>query len=409
MKFEYRAFDKTGHEVCSVLDAGTLAEGAEKLRQQDLLVATIAPIGQALANASRSLRFPRGRIRKLRDLSMFTRQLYSLIHSGTPLAQGLYALERQARDPDWKLVVADLRVRLEQGSPLSEAMGAHRDYFDGVYRSIIAAGESSGKLGVLLERLATMTRKRVHVLSTIQSAMIYPILLAFIGAGVMSVLLLYVVPKFAELFKTLGAPIPPTTAFLIAASQGMQQYWYAVLGGLIVAVVGLAYYLRSPPGKRMVDTVVLKVPKVGGIVKSFATARIARLLGQLLDSHLPIQEILRLTRDSTANYHYAALLAKAEEAVGHGQPMSSAFRNSDLISPAVYEALCSGEQSGQVGALLLELADFLDEENDITLKSLTSIIEPVMLVLMAVVVGFVAISIFLPLFDVTGVLNGGAK
>jgi type II secretory pathway component PulF len=154
---------------------------------------------------------------------------------------------------------------------------------------------------------------------------------------------------------------------------------------------------------------VLRVPKVGTIIKSFITARVVRLLGLLTDSHLPIQEILRLTRLTTTNVHYAELLARAEDAVSHGEPISSAFKDSHLISPSVYEAIRSGEQSGQVGPLLLELADFLDEENETTLKSLTSIIEPVLLVMMGAMVGVIAMSIFLPLFDVTEMIGPGAK
>lgn len=407
MKLEFRAFDKTGREVCNVVEAGSLGEAMERLHQQDLFVADISPAGRAVASKPWRLHLPRSRIRNLRELALFTRQLYSLIHSGTPLAQGLQALERQARNPWWRQVIQDVCARLEHGLSLSEAFGAHPECFDSVYRAMVAAGEGSGKLTVLLDRLAVLTRKRVHTLSTVRAAMTYPILLCGVATAVFGVLLLFVVPRFGELFANIGAPLPPTTAALIAAGEGLRAYWWAWAGAIIAAVVAAQHYLRSPAGKRAVDTVVLRLPQIGKLFRSFATARIVRLLGLLVDSHLPIQDILSLTRSATSNVHYSALLAKAEQAVAHGEPVSSAFRETSLISPSVYEAMRSGEQSGQVGPLLLELADFLDDENELSLKSLTSIVEPVLLILMGVMVGFVAISIFLPLFDVTSMMSGG--
>jgi type II secretory pathway component PulF len=340
---------------------------------------------------------------------MFSRQLYALVHSGTPLAQGLGALERQAANPHWRAIIGDIRVRLESGSSLSEAMKAHPSCFDTVYVHMISAGESSGKLTVLLDRLATLTRKRAHTINTVRSAMAYPILLGSVSVVVLAAMMLFVIPRFAAMFNDMGIPLPTMTAIMIAVSAWLRQFWWALLIALAGGGVGLKYYFASPGGQRLWDGFVLRVPRVGTIVRSFITARIVRLLGLLTDSHLPIQEILRLTRLTTTNALYADLLARAEETVAHGEPISTAFKDSSLISPSVYEAIRSGEQSGQVGPLLLELADFLDEENETTLKSLTSIIEPILLVLMAGMVGVIAMSIFLPLFDVTEMLGPGAK
>ncbi|MFB3890802.1 MAG: type II secretion system F family protein [Phycisphaerae bacterium] len=409
MKLEYRAFDKAGREVCAVMEAACAAEATEKLSRQELFVADISPVGERAAAPLRSFRLPRGRIRALRDLAMFTRQLYSLVRAGTPLAQGLGALEKQARDERWAAVIRDVRASLERGATLAEAMRAHPDCFDKVYTSMVAAGESSGKLTVLLDRLATLTRKRVHVLGVIRGAMAYPVLLSIVAASVMSALLLFVVPRFGELFRGIGAPLPPTTAFLISLGEGLRQYWWAAGGALTAGTAALVFFVKSPAGKRTMDSFLLRVPRVGRMIKSFATARIARLLGLLMDSHLPIQDILRMVGAATGNAQYAALLAKAQENVAHGEPIHTAFRETDLISPSVYEAIRSGEQSGQVGPLLLELADFLDDENETSLKALTSIIEPLLLVIMGLVVGLVAVSIFLPLFDVTSMVNGGGR
>lgn len=180
-----------------------------------------------------------------------------------------------------------------------------------------------------------------------------------------------------------------------------------MLGGLIGMGFGIRMFLKTPKGKRFSDTLVLRLPFVGNVVRSFATAQIARLLAVLLDSHLPVLDALKLTRKAASNVHYQELIRQAEEAVSRGKPISSAFRDTDLISPAVYETTRSGEQSGQVGSLLLDLSDFLDEENETVLKGLISILEPSILILMGLVVGFVALSIFTPLFDATGMVGGG--
>lgn len=171
---------------------------------------------------------------------------------------------------------------------------------------------------------------------------------------------------------------------------------------------GARFLLRTAKGRRLKDTLVLRLPYIGGLVRSFATAQIARLLAVLLDSHLPVLEALSLTRKAMPNSHYRELISRAEEEVSRGRPISSAFRNSDLIVSSVYETTRSGEQSGQVAPLLLDLADFLDEENETALKGLVSILEPTILIFMGVVVGFVALSIFTPLFDATGMVGGGA-
>lgn len=404
MKLAYKAFHKTGREVQDVIDAASADEAAQKLRQQDLFVAEIslAEEPELLGHSRRA----GGRVRSLQTLALLTRQLYSLVHSGMPLTQSLQSLERQTKDPRWNEVIRDVRVRVERGSQLSQALAAHPQYFDNIYTNMVAAGESSGQLVVILSRLADLIRKRAHVINRIRSAMTYPVLLVIIASTALTAMLLFVVPRFAELFGSLGTPLPPTTKALLCLSGVLRGYWWAVLLVLAAMVVAGRYYFLSPPGKELRDTVKLRMPRIGKIVKSFETARISRLLGILMESHLPIQDILRLTRCATSNCHYAALLQDAADSVDHGGSISAVFCKTNLISVSASEILHTGEQSGQVGPLLLELADFMDEENDTTLESLTSIIEPVMLVMMAAVVGFVAISIFLPLFDATGLVGG---
>jgi len=407
MKFTYRAYDKSGKPAEGVLEADSSGRATEGLRRRGLFVTEISE-GTASSGPAESPRPRLGRSARLKDLAMFTRQLYVLLSAGTQVVESLSALERQIRDAAWKNVIADLRVRVEEGTPLAEAMEAHPTYFDPVYRSLVAAGESSGKLALMLDRLATLTQKRVRVRNTIIGAMIYPCLLVAVAVGVLAMLLVFVVPKFRALFDTLAVPLPASTKVLVFISEQFRSYWWLMLVLLVAAGASCKAYLRTSKGQRKRDALVLRLPQLGKVVKNFATARITRLLGVLMDGHVPLVEALRLTRDAAGNIHYRELIAKAEDHVIRGEPLSLGLSGTDLISPSVYEAVRSGEQSGQVGPLLLNIADFLDEDNDVVVRSLTSIIEPVILIVMGALVGLVAVSMFMPLFDLTAMTQGGA-
>ena len=347
----------------------------------------------------------RGRL--LKNLAMFTRQLSVLMTSGTPLVQALGALERQSADKNWRQVIGTLRVRVEEGATLSAAMELHPDVFDPVCRSLISAGESGSSFDQMLDRLATLTRRQMHVRNAVIGALIYPTLLVVVAVSVLATMLLFVLPRFATLFDTLDVALPPTTRFLMGLSELLRSYWWSVPALGIGAVVGVRAWVRSAPGRRWVDSFVLKVPAVGPIVKNFAVARIARVLGVLINGRVPLLEALSLARLTTNNLNYTDLVARAEEAVTRGSTMSSAFAAGNLVSPSLCEAIKSGEQSGQMGPLLLSIADFLDEDNEVVLKSLTSVLEPAILIVLGLLVGFVALSMFMPLFDLTAMTQGG--
>jgi type II secretory pathway component PulF len=407
MKFSYQGYDKTGKEVTGSVEAATAADGTTQLRRQGIFVAEIASghVGGA-AGAAAPVTVSG---RHLKTLAMFTRQLYVLVKSGTPLAQSLTAIQKQVKGEAWQAVIRDLRNRLEAGCTLHDAMEVHARYFDSIYRGMVMAGESSGKLAEMLERLAGLTRSRLHVRTAVRGAMVYPCLLIAVATGVLVVLLAVVVPKFQELFKSMDVPLPPTTQAMIAISESLRSYWWAALAAGAGVVFALRRYLHSPSGRRVVDTLLVRMPRIGGVTRNFATASIVRLLGVLLNSHVPVLTAMRLTRYATTNSLYTEHMVRAEERVSQGQALSATFEDSPLFSPSVCEAARSGEKSGQVGELLLNMADFLDDENEVLLKVLTSVIEPVILVFMGLVVGLVAVSMFVPLFDLTAMTSGGGS
>jgi type II secretory pathway component PulF len=321
--------------------------------------------------------------------------------------QGLHAIERQCEHEGWCAVVGSVRKRVEEGAPLSEAMAQHPQHFDAVCRSLVAAGETSGALPAMLDRLATLARKQLHLRSSILGAMVYPCVLMSIGVIVMIVMLMFVLPRFQGLFESLDSPLPPTTKILLWVSEVLWSYWWLLLSLLIGTAVGFKFWITSDSGKESINSAVLSVPKLGRLVRSLMTARVARMLGTLLESRVSLLDALQLTRQAAVFVQYAQLLRRAEDAVGRGEPMSAVLGNTDLISACVQEAVRNGETSGKLGEPLVQMADFLDEENDIIVKSLTSIIEPMILIVLGVVVGFIALSMFLPLFDLVSAAQHG--
>ena len=407
MKLAYKAYDGVGKAVTGIVDAGDAAGAADLLRRKGLFVAEVkASIPRDGQKASLVRRRSSGG-QRLKDVAWFSRQIYVLISSGTRLADGLHALERQIRPGPWREVMSSLRTRVEEGSTLAAAMEPHGGYFDPIYRNLIAAGESSGQLVQMFDRLAALKQKQMKVRNSIRGALIYPVMLMTVGLTIFAMLLLFVIPRFAGLFQTMDVPLPTSTAVLLAASDVFRAYWWLILL-LTAGVAGsLVAFVRTPRGRLFRDTVILRLPYIGSIVKSFSTARIVSLLGVLMQAHIPVLEALHHVRQSTGNIHYQELIARAEDAVGKGEAMSAAFDDVRLINPSVYEAVRSGEESGEIDRLLFTISGFLDEENEVIVRSLTSIIEPLILVVMGVLVGLISICMFTPLFDLASMTQQG--
>ncbi|MBX3385777.1 MAG: type II secretion system F family protein [Phycisphaeraceae bacterium] len=409
MKFAYRAFDLKGRQIDDVFDAATLQEAEEQLRKKGLFVVEIAArsvAGQGTSEGGGFRLRGGGRTSRLREVSGFMRQLSVLVATGTPMVESIAALERQVPEGPWRSTVENLRQRLEEGQQLSEAMASHPQYFDSVCQSLIAAGESGGQMDEMLKRLSQLVRQQLKVRSSIKGAMVYPSLLICVSIGVLGAMFGFVLPRFEGLFETLDAPLPPSTKIMMGISAWLKDWWFLAIGGAIAAAVGTKVYLSTPSGRFMLHRTLVRLPQFGKIVRSLATARIARVLGVLLEGKVPLLEALQLTRDATGNLCYSQVIRDAEDRVVRGDNVSTAFAQSGLIPQAVVEAVKSGEKTGRLAAVLTSVADYLDEDNELIVKSLASIIEPMILLLLGLIVGFVAISMFLPLFDLTSGAGG---
>ncbi|MFG0313079.1 MAG: type II secretion system F family protein, partial [Phycisphaerales bacterium] len=318
------------------------------------------------------------------------------------------SIERQSSQESWTSVLKEVRLRLEEGDSLTAALESRPEDFDAVFRSLVAAGESSGHLDSMLQRVAVLTRKQAQIRANLMGAMVYPILLIGVAVVVIGLLIGVVLPRFAGMFESLDTDLPASTAFLMAISDFVRAYWWGVIPAMIVGLVLLVRWIKSDQGIQMLSVWTLSVPKLGDIQRSFMTANITRLMGVLLEAKVPMLESIELTRESVNNPKYIELLDRAEDAVTRGEPISSAFSKGGLMISSACEAVRNGEQTGRLAEVLVHVSDYLDEDNETFVKSASSLIEPIIMVGLGLMVGFVAISMFLPLFDLTASAGGGA-
>ncbi|MBL8876497.1 MAG: type II secretion system F family protein [Phycisphaerae bacterium] len=408
MSFSYSGFDISGKAVSGAIDAGAHAEAIEALRRRGIFAVQVQEEAGRASGGARTARASRsgGKV-TLRELSQFFRQLSILVATKTPLVQALDAIEKQSPEGSLRSILADIRRRVEQGEAFSTALAAHPRAFDPICRSMVAAGESAGLLDQMLKSLAALARQQMNVRRSVVGALTYPAILITVSIGVVIVLLVSVLPQFQELFDSLQTPLPPTTEFLIFISEILRGYWYAIAPGAVVLIIATVLWLKSDSGWALLDTALLRTPRFGPVRRSFAQAGLTRLLGTLLESRVNLLDALKLTRESLTSAAYVNLLLRCEASVEKGQPLAESIGDPDLISPSVKEAIASGERSGQIGPVLLQIADFLDEDNEQFLKMLSALIEPIVLTIMGILVGGVAISMFLPMFDLAANAGGG--
>lgn len=400
MRIAYKGFDAAGKAVTDAIEAADQQSAAEMLRRKGVFVAEF--LG-AKAAGERDLGAPAAKpsSKRLEQVSGFLRQLAVLVSTGTPLVEAIGSLRLQQKEGPFRAVLDRMTARLEEGAQLSDTMAHHPEYFDGVCRSLVAAGESGGKLDAMLTRLAAFTRQQVRVRKTVTGAMIYPCLLVCVAIAVTFAMLGFVLPRFEGLFKSLDTALPPSTQILMDLSNLARQHWYAVIGLFLGVPTAAHFYGRSAAGRRTVERLMLSTPHLGQLTRGYATARLSRVLGVLLDGKVTLLDAIRLTRQATGIRRYERLLERAEEGVTRGESFSAAINDATLIPPTFIEAVRSGERSGKVSVVLLTLADAMDEDNELALKTVTGLLEPLILILLGLVVGGMAISMFLPLFDLT--------
>ncbi|TVQ62361.1 MAG: type II secretion system F family protein [Phycisphaerales bacterium] len=407
-KWRYDGYDMSGARVRGLAEGESKSEAEAKLRDQGVFVTQLRETStDAEDRAPRTMGTPQVRTGDPRRTAGFLKQMALLVNAGTPLADALAAVERQCADIKLKPTLTDIRRRVEEGASFSESLAAHPRRFDAVVCTLIEAGENGADMRDILVRVSAMIDRQAQLRAAMVGAMIYPLTLVTVCLAVLVMVIVVVLPRFGELFGSLSVPLPASTQVLLDMSAFLQAYWWGVSLALIVSVGSAAWWLRTPSGRRWTDMAVVRAPRFGPINQAFMTAKVARVLGLLVENRVPLSDALSLVRSAAGNTLYTELVARVEEAVERGEPMNRVMIESELMPPSFCELVQTGEESGRLGEVLTSAADFMEIENEALAKQMTKMLEPMILTVMGLLVGGVAISMFLPLFDLTASAGGG--
>jgi len=334
------------------------------------------------------------------DLVIFTRQLSAMVSAGVPLLRSLASLHDHTTSNALKSITGRVIKDVEGGEPLGDALAKYPNTFSDVYVNMVRAGEAAGILDEILKRLALQLEKSSAMRKKIKSAMTYPLVLVFITVGAFFGLMMFVIPQIGKILTDLGGPdakLPPLTVAMLGISGFMTTYWYIVLPALIGGVVFLLRYIKTPKGKHIFHSFVLKFPMTKSIVQKVAVARFARTFSALMGAGVAVLEAIRVTSHAVGNVIYEEALTDAAEAVKGGKTLSSIIEQNPLFPPIVAQMLSVGEETGQTDVVLVKVADFYEEEVDVAIEGISSIIEPVMIVFMGGMVGLIAASVMMPI------------
>jgi type IV pilus assembly protein PilC len=399
-KFAYIATDTSQKSVSGITDQADRASVIAALKKQGLRPISIKESNSsAMSSMSLSSLFGSNKV-KSDQLVIMTRQLSAMVSAGVPLIRALTSLADHSESPALKRILSDVIKDVEGGSALGDALNKHPETFNDIYVNMVRAGEAAGILDDILKRLALQQEKNATIRKKIKSAMAYPTVLIFITIAAFFGLMLFVIPQIGKILTDLGgadAKLPALTQFMLGVSGGLINYWYIIFPTIGGIIYGILRYIKTPKGKLMFHTVILKVPGIRNIIKKLAVARFARTFSALMGAGVAVLECLSVTSRSLGNVVYEKALMDAAAEVKNGKQLSLIIENNPLFPPIVAQMLSVGEETGQTDTVLVKVADFYEEEVDVAIEGLSSIIEPAMIVIMGGMVGLIAASVMGPI------------
>jgi type IV pilus assembly protein PilC len=428
-KYNYVALDAKGKEISGVLETDSTASAASRIREMGYFATSIKEVdatkGQPKAAATAAGPLPGrgpqkkspggmninlfggGKI-KSKVLTAFTRQLATLIDAGLPLLRGLDVLRKGEKNVTLKTTLSKLSEAVEGGSTFSEALNQHPKIFDRLYVNMVRAGEAGGVLDVTLNRLADFQEKAQKIKNKVISAMVYPSVVIFVATGILIFLMVVIVPKFQEIFRDLleGEQLPALTQFVLACSNAVKNHVFTVLGAIAGVVITIKVLGKTTKGAYLLDNFKLNAPIFGQLLRKVGIARFTRTLGTLIASGVPILQALNIVRDTAGNAVIAQAIANVHDAVKEGERIIQPLEASGIFPAMVVSMVDVGEETGALPDMLMKVADVYDDEVDNAVAALTSLLEPIMIVFLAVIVGTIVIAMFLPLIKVLTTLGG---
>ncbi len=394
--FSYMAKLEDGRTVSGILEAASQRSVQEALHQKGLVIVRL--------KVAKALGVHRGGV-KLDDLAIFARQMATLVDAGIPIVGGLEAVAEQLENRKMRQVVSSIRQAVEEGTNFTAAIAKQSAVFSPMFVSLIRAGEASGHLSEVLERLATYLEKQAAFQRKIQSACIYPAIVFAMAALITTLLMVKVIPAFKEVFTTLGVALPIPTQILMALSDAIRLGFLPGLGLLAVGVVGFRWAIKRPVGHLLWDRFLLKLAVIGPLVRKVAIARFARTLATLVRSGVQILWALEIVADTVGNQVVSHAVRKIRSSIREGESISGPLAASRTFPPVVVRMVAVGEQTGRLDDMLAKVADFYEEQVDAAVTGLASAIEPILIAFLGLVVGSIVVSIFLPIFQLTQLLG----
>jgi general secretion pathway protein F len=395
--FRYKAVNARGNFSEGNIDAVDTSTASYRLQSMGLIPLSIeAPFIQ------RSARVPRLYLRHIskKDILYFTEELATLVRAGLPLDRSLTITAELASKPALRSVINDVLKQIKGGKSLAEALAAHPKYFSRLYVNMIRAGEAGGVLDVILGRLVEFERSADELRSYLIAALIYPCLLTAVGMGSIGILLYFVIPKFAGIFEEMGAAVPPATMAMLWVSKMTRSYWWIALGGLAAIIAAVRYWIRTSSGRRTWDMLKLKLPLLGPTVLKMEMGRFARTLGTLLTSSVPLIAGVRIVQDIANNTIVAEGISKIADGAKRGEGVSRPMREAGVFPGLAVHLVEVGEETGRLDAMLLQVADVYEKDVKTSIKALTSVFEPAIILIMGILVGTVVLSMLMAIFSI---------
>lgn len=385
--------------------AGKVVKGEQRATSEAVVNATLRRQGILVSKVSKQS-FKRGGTVSEKDIALFTRQLATMMKSGVPLLQTFDIVGRGHDNPAVGKLLLDIKSDVETGSSLSQAFRKHPIHFDQLYCNLVAAGEQAGILETLLDRLATYKEKMLAIKSKIKSALFYPVAIIIVAFIITAVIMIFVIPAFKEVFKSFGADLPAPTLMVIAMSDFFIEYWWAIFGGMGVSIFAFFYTLkRSETMQIAFDRLFLRLPIFGNIIRKSVIARWTRTLSTMFSAGVPLVESLDSVGGAAGNYVYKVGTRQIQSEVSTGTSLTSAMQNSELFPNMVNQMVAIGEESGALDSMLGKVADFFEAEVDDAVEALSSLMEPIIMVVLGVLIGGMVIAMYLPIFKLGAVVG----
>lgn len=393
--FVWKGKNRFGAFQEGVLIADSRDAAVATLRRQNVQVTSVKEKGREIRLLPK---FPR-KVGSKR-VAIFTRQFSVMLDAGLPLVQCLEILGEQEEDRNFREIIQNVRTDVEAGSSLADAMKKHPRAFNNLFVSMIAAGEAGGILDIILQRLATYIEKVVKLNSQVRSALIYPVTVIVIAAGVVALILWKVIPVFAQMFAGLGGELPFLTRVVVAASNFMGRYIVWIALGIVLAYMAVQRWYKTERGRRVIDSLTLKIPVIGMLLRKIAVARFCRTLSTLTSSGVPILDGLEITAKTSGNAVIEDAVMVVRKAVEEGKTLSAPLAETKVFPPMVVQMINVGEQTGALDQMLSKIADFYEEEVDTAVAGLMKLIEPLMIVLLGGIIGTIVTAMYLPMYSI---------